>query len=39
MPAEVLFRSDPRAGAFAALRRDTGLAGHFASCQSLRLGL
>ncbi len=39
MSAETLHRTDPRWQAFAQMRRDTGLAAHFASAQSDRLGL
>lgn len=39
MTAETLHRSDPRAGQFAAWRRQTGAAERFASLQSRRLGL
>jgi FAD/FMN-containing dehydrogenase len=39
LDSETLRRSDPRAETFAAMRRDSGVAGHFASAQSERLSL
>jgi len=39
MSAQTLRDTDPRWAEFATMRRDSGLAGHFASAQSERLGL
>lgn len=39
MSADTLRRTDPRWEGFTTLRRESGLAGHFASAQSARLGL
>jgi len=39
MPAQTLLETDPRWQKFAAMRRQKGLAGQFASAQSERLGL
>ena len=39
MSAETLRKTDPRWAEFTTMRRESGLAGHFASAQSERLGL